>query len=403
MGNDIRGTGRKTAPPPYSDPRTPQPDTGKAFKQWKVRLSPGKRFIRWCKEAAFRWIPGMRLVDRVVSGSLTLINTTARPPGRGEYWEKVPLTRNLSEKREIAIDSALSQLPYWMNWEDVSEAERLHGGDDAVITSLSGDKSSSGLQPLNEIHIDFFKQITPLLADVPAAGSAPVLSTIQKAHPLLKTMRLSSEGILFAPRTGLTATLTRNNQNNSLTLAFGGTKSGSDIRLFEQQAGEIRRKRFNLTWGQIKADIRNFVGWSVPTIYRQAAELAGVIQGMAEREKMPLSLTGHSLGGGLAAYSAAKHGLKARTFSPAALGKKTLADLSQSQKTNANELIHNYLVTDDPVNNHWLSNPFRMMAKPTIIGKRSVIEEQPQTGENTMIGRHIWSHRHYMEVLKKDR
>ena len=399
MDNKVRGAGQNSGQ--YTSPPVHEQQTGKSFKQWNVKVSRGRRFLNWCADAARRWIPGVSLVERVTRSSSTVIKTVSNAPRQGKYWQQVPLTTSSEEKRNIAIDSALSQLPYWMNWEDVAEAERLHGGSDRITRPDASNKTPSSL-PQHELHVAYFEQIFPLVGESGDPNLPPPRTDLQHKHPLLKNVRLSPEGILFDPRTGLTATLIKNNKDNTLTLAFGGTKSGSDIRLFENRAGNIRKRRFNLIWPQIKADIRNFVGWSAPTIYRQAAELTQLIQQMAEQDKLSLNLTGHSLGGGLAAYSAAKFGLKARTFSPAALGKKTLANLTREQKENANGLIHNYLVTDDPVNNHWVSNPFRMIAAPTIIGTRSVIEEQPATGQANMLGRHIWSHRHYMEVLKKD-
>ena len=401
MDNNVGGAGRKTVTSQPPVPPRRDLETEKTFKQWNVKLSPGKRFLSWCASAARRWIPGVSLVERAVRNSKTVIDTATEPPVKGRYWQQVPLADSLEERRNIAIDSALSQLPYEMNWKDVAEAECLHGGSDTLERSDSSTQTTHTKPPLHELHVAFFEQISPLIGESDDYRGLPVLTDIQKQHPLLMNMRLSPEGILFDRRTGFTATLVKNNKDNTLTLAFGGTRSGANIRLFERQAGVIRKKRFNLTWPQIKADVRNFVGWSAPTIYRQAAELTQIIQKMANHKKMPLSLTGHSLGGGLASYSAAKFGLKARTFSTAALGKKTLANLTREQKNDANELIHNYLITDDPVNNHWISNPFRMITAPTIIGKRTVIEEQPVTGQDTMLGRHSWSHKHYMEVLKK--
>ena len=351
--------------------------------------------LSWCSKTAQQWIPGVSLFGRAIRNSATVLRTLIKPPKRGRYWVQVPLTTNHEEKRHIAVDSALSQLSYWMNWEDVSEAERLHGGNDIAGTP---DSSESPPLPLHELHVEFFEQITPAVIDT---NSSQALTSLQQAHPLLRNMKLSPEGILFDQHTGFTATLVKNNKDNTLTLSFGGTRSGADIHLFEKQAQTIKKRRFNLTWPQIKADIRNFVGWNIPTVYRQALTVTEAIMEMASREGMPVSLTGHSLGGAMAAYSAAKFGLRARTFSPAALGKKTLADLTEQQKTDANNLIHNYMVTNDPVNNHWLSNPFRMIASPTIIGKRSLIRKQPATDQTTLLGRHIWSHRHYMEVLKQ--
>ena len=364
------------------------------FSRWRVKISHGASFFRWCSETASSLRPEMSLLKRAVRNNAIVVKTIIKPPQKGKYWKKVPLTDNLQERRGIAIDSALSQLPYWMNWEDVSEAECLHGGRD--ITTRPGEAETL---PLHEMHVGFFEEISPLVAE----AGAHALTQLQQTHPLLRNMKLSPEGILFDSKTGLTATLVKNNRNNTLTLSFGGTNSGLNIRLFEKQSHRLIKKRFNLTWLHIKADIRNLVGWNVPVIYKQAAKLTEVIAEMAKKQDMPVTLTGHSLGGGMAAYAAAKFGLKARTFSPAALGKKTLADLTDDQKASANKLIHNYMVINDPVNNHWLSNPFRMITAPTIIGKRSFIKKQPATGRTTLLGRHAWSHRHYMEVLKREK
>lgn len=77
---------------------------------------------------------------------------------------------------------------------------------------------------------------------------------------------------------------------------------------------------------QFRADLLNALG-RLPRLFAVAAELTALIQ--AERGQqlpdLPLTLAGHSLGGGLVQYAAAIHGLSALAFSPTALGRAVAA------------------------------------------------------------------------------
>ncbi|WP_263078767.1 hypothetical protein [Endozoicomonas sp. Mp262] len=69
---------------------------------------------------------------------------------------------------------------------------------------------------------------------------------------------------------------------------------------------------------------------------------------------------------------------------------------------NDNQLkVHNFLVENDPVNTPKGYKLFHKQFKLGLIGKRTIIKGQKETGKNSLYGRHSWSHLHYVAAVKK--
>lgn len=108
-------------------------------------------------------------------------------------------------------------------------------------------------------------------------------------------------------------------QPERLVLILGGTNtssSDSQLRTFPAEAKQFR------------ADVLNVLG-RLPRLFSVAAELTELL--LSERARalpdLPLTLAGHSLGGGLAQYAAGLSGVRGLAFSPTALGRAVAAPL----------------------------------------------------------------------------
>ena len=195
-------------------------------------------------------------------------------------------------------------------------------------------------------------------------------------------------------------------------MIFGGTFSGLGVSTrkikksgepekVEEYSQKVKRSKYNYLFiPQGVANVKNFLGLSRPKIYKQAAEIACTLQEYLG-QKSQLSITGHSLGGGMTAYACAKAGVEGRAFSSAALGRKTLNTLSDKEKERAKTLVTHYLVKGDMVNNSWLSNPFKMEFSPTMPGDRVIIKARSEAYPNAPFANHIYSHDCYMDHLKR--
>ncbi len=96
-------------------------------------------------------------------------------------------------------------------------------------------------------------------------------------------------------------------------LAFPGTGSGAMIR------------------AQMKTNIAQFLGLGEPPrAYLLGAELARAIGSQLPQGAAALQLVGHSLGGGIASFSAAMNDLPCVSFNPAALGGASLRHLQDN-------------------------------------------------------------------------
>ena len=100
-----------------------------------------------------------------------------------------------------------------------------------------------------------------------------------------------------------------------LILVLGGTNTSHSEFQLHTLPSEAR---------QFGADVLNVLG-RLPRLFGVAAELTALVE--AERGRrlpdLPLTLAGHSLGGGLVQYAAGLHGLRGVALSPTALGRAT--------------------------------------------------------------------------------
>ncbi len=125
------------------------------------------------------------------------------------------------------------------------------------------------------------------------------------------------------------------NGKRELTLAFAGTDV-TDVRDWltnvDQAIPNTRRSAIP------------------PHQYREALAIAQRAVTAADRDaNTSLVITGHSLGGGLAQYTAAKLGVRGVVFNAAALGLDTIRNLAPSYRDNPSRQILNISLRQDPV------------------------------------------------------
>ncbi|HGJ5875688.1 MAG TPA: hypothetical protein ACHBX0_03880 [Arsenophonus sp.] len=123
----------------------------------------------------------------------------------------------------------------------------------------------------------------------------------------------------------------RNKVEREIRLVFGGTTSGHGVN------SEVPRyiKNIKTFIKQCQANVDNVFG-GIPNSYKQAAQLLHNLQQLVEMNQewagYRLSSSGHSLGGGLAAYATMKVSnkecsIRAECFSSAQLGRGLQRDL----------------------------------------------------------------------------
>lgn len=377
----------------------------------KVKLTRGQRIIQWFSSLPKRLIAGLTLLQRSITKHFS-INFFSPQKSKGKYWEEVALPDNPEELRDISIDSALAQLPYTLNddpidcWKTIKKAEN-------ILTKSTEPKTQ--IETQHRVEPRFFETIISCNKNHSSRFKSPPLTDQQNClakSELFNNLILLPSGMIIDPTTGLTATMVRNQSTNKITLIFGGTNSANGASKLLDKWGSKIGKRPGRLRAQLKANWQNIVGSRIPVCYQQATKLVELLKNMITSKELlahfgledsegMLFLTGHSLGGGLAQYSAAKSKLFARTFSPAALGYKVMEDLTIEEKELArNGLICNFLIKNDPLT---IPPGYKLWHKyltPTIIGKRTVIDGDKSTGKNSLYGRHSWSHLHILSALK---
>ncbi len=135
------------------------------------------------------------------------------------------------------------------------------------------------------------------------------------------------------------------NAQGQVTLVLGGVNS---IDGASQPRGVIAEAQ------QVGAGLLNVVG-QVPGLYRWADRLTLLLLQELVREgrQGQLTLTGHSLGGGLAQYAGLMNDLPVLAFSPTALGRGVLNLLEDTGRLDdpaaVIQLIRSYSLADDPI------------------------------------------------------
>ena len=130
-----------------------------------------------------------------------------------------------------------------------------------------------------------------------------------------------------------------------VTLVLGGTNSSHT---------DSQPRTFPAEVQQLGADLQNVVG-RVPRLYRAADLLSLLMRDELAREgsRRSLTLTGHSLGGGMAQYAGLMNDLPVVAFSPTALGRGVLGLLAAAGRLEQPEhilsLVRAYSLDGDPI------------------------------------------------------
>ena len=167
-----------------------------------------------------------------------------------------------------------------------------------------------------------------------AAGRAAGLST------------KGSEGFIYDKKSGLTAYVLHNPASSpkEVRLVFGGTTSGKST------GGLNKRSLLNggFTLKQWIANAKNAVLGKTPDSYKQAKILTDKVLQMMDAnpryQGFKLTVSGHSKGGGEAAYAALARDkpLEAICFSSAEMGREMHDSLTSEQKANASRYVTHY-------------------------------------------------------------
>lgn len=150
-------------------------------------------------------------------------------------------------------------------------------------------------------------------------------------------------GYLHAP-SGL-AFAAHQNTHGQVTLVLGGTNSSHT---------DSQPRTFPAEVQQLRADLLNVVG-RVPRLYRAADLLTLMLRDELAREggHRSLTLTGHSLGGGMAQYAGLMNDVPVFAFSPTALGRGVLSLLEGAGRladpAAVTRLVHAYSLDGDPI------------------------------------------------------
>ena len=270
----------------------------------------------------------------------------------------------------VLSDSAIAKFPYRKNQKHL---ERVHNTAALNAATLQGG----------------IPKFAPLGED------APEFKALLKAAQNTTTAKLSQrlkaqDGLLVDKKSGLVIALFKDEESGQIKIAFGGTKSGKNLK---------SRKR--ILGGQIQTDIKNFTSLGLPRAYKQAAEFSRLTAELFGADMV--SLTGHSLGAGLAQYSAAMNKLPANCFSPAALGKAALKELAANNRLDPDWLkqnIHHYMVKGDPVCNPKGMSWFHRNFSATNLGTRVIIRPQVDKYKG-MVASHNHSHEHLEKAVKR--
>ena len=275
--------------------------------------------------------PGNNSFSKPISGNfISLANTPAdkipelkTAPG-SIYAVTIDPPLDANSKIQLAIDAELAAYPYHRSLSKIAKATETNQKVDAEF--FSPHKNWDTARPLALL-----------------AGKAAGLSV------------KGSEGFIYDKKSGLTAYVLHNNTLSppEVRLIFGGTSSGKKTGgLFKRS---ILNGRFSLN--QWIANAKNALFGKVPDSYTQAKvitkKLQLVMQTDPHYQNAKLIISGHSKGGGEAAYAALSQAQppEAICFSSAELGKGVLQSLSETSKANAARYVSHYNIQGDMVPN----------------------------------------------------
>ena len=193
----------------------------------------------------------------------------------------------LEDKRRLAVDAALASWPYHRDRKKLE-----------MIAALSGAK----------LHWCLAEQLAGELAD------SQKMTFVEHC------------AMLIDKHSGLVAYLFHNRARKEVRLVFGGTTSG------DQVGSLMKRKVFNvrISMRQWFANYKNALFGGIPQSYRQAVELTANLQKLMQQDSAyrdyVLTTSGHSKGGGEAAYAALMSHKKDKRLSAICFGSAELGD-----------------------------------------------------------------------------
>ena len=246
------------------------------------------------------------------------------------YAVEAPPPNDIGQKIQLAIDAEIAAFPYHRSLDKISQATQLP-------------ENHTEVDPEVGKHLNFGQWDTarPLAL---AAGNAAGLST------------KGSEGFIYDKKSGLTAYILHNPTSvpkPEVRLVFGGTTSG------KATGGLVKRSLSNrgFTLRQWIANAKNALLGKAPDSYKQASELTQKVQSLMAADPKykdyTFSVSGHSKGGGEAAYAALsqKEPVHAICFSSAELGRKLRESIPEERKANAAAHVQHYYIEGDAVPN----------------------------------------------------
>jgi RHS repeat-associated protein len=152
------------------------------------------------------------------------------------------------------------------------------------------------------------------------------------------------------------------NDKKEYTLAFRGTETDEGKLAWSTRA-------------DVKTDMGQAFGLSTKQ-HTQAIKLANAVKDKLKLGINALTMTGHSLGGGLAATAATATGSRALTFNAAGVNPSTLEDATKQRRAGvAPGKVTNYVVPGDPVTNlqkvaHVMTMPTKIPTVPVAVGRQ---------------------------------
>ncbi|MTI15022.1 alpha/beta hydrolase family protein [Sansalvadorimonas verongulae] len=302
-------------------------------------------------------------------GSYSPAKAAFKGVDRSTLWAKQDkLPDNPLKAKQISIDSALAQYPYKHNDKEVDQAHKVDGG---LLAQEA--KNPEG-----------FSQLT--LEE--GSGLSEFMGVLNQSQQFEGRLKQGS-GLIYDTKTGFVATVFKDGKTGQVKIVFGGTTAGQKLPFPDDK---------KLLFRQTVADAANFIGSSIPECYEQAANMARLAKEHFDPNGQDkVSLTGHSLGGGMAQYAGAMEQLPANCFSAAALGKAALTELNRQGALDPDWIkgnITQVMIKGDPVSNPLGLDKYSSHFAATNLGTRIVLEGQSWKYGDPVVGRHMLSHKH---------
>jgi len=232
-------------------------------------------------------------------------------------------------------------------------------------------------------------------------------------EPALETQRIASGGAigkvqnqfpntLYDPMTGFCATLSVRN-GNEVVIAFSGVGS--------QRGGLAQGVRGAL----------NALGLAPPKNMAQASQLTRMVKAhldglnsdLPADRQLKLTLTGFSMGGGLATYAALRNNVPAVAISPMRLGLLARAKCGQAAIKNAPKLVTEVTVQSDWVADNSRTRALKLLSLPSYlltgrkadalgaIGYRYLIPKPNDMERMTQAAEWNWSEKHTAAIGRR--